>query len=98
MKQIIILIEGVTLMITKFFYDMIPNIRFRERAEYIGTFVITYLSLGGGMVFMLLLIGVNPTLVLSVISAPLWIAIVFLSNKLTKIIVKFKEDKENGES
>ena len=43
-----------------------------------------------GFVFMCILLGINPTLVLSVISAPIWIFIVYFSNQLTKVIVNGK--------
>jgi len=85
------------------FYNMIKHIilfivglftGFNTKAEYIGTFVITYLSLGGGFIFMCLMLGINPTLVMSVISAPIWIFIVYISNKITKIIVEHKDKEE----
>ena len=67
---------------------------FNAKANFIGTFIITYLSLGGGFLFMCLMLGINPTLVMSVIAAPIWIFIVYITNKITKIIVEHKE-KEN---
>jgi len=90
-------------LLSKSFYSLLKSIilfivglftGFNTKAEYIGTFVITYLSLGGGFIFMCLMLGINPTLVMSVISAPIWIFIVYIANKITKVIVEHKEKKE----
>jgi hypothetical protein len=75
-----------------FIVGLLPGISLK--AEYIGTFVITYLSLGGGFIFMCLMLGINPTLVMSVISAPIWIFIVYIANKITKVIMEHKEQEE----
>jgi len=84
-------------LLEKFIYFIVGlfgNLGLQSKAEYIGTFVITYLSLGGGFIFMCLMLGINPTLVMSVISAPIWIFIVYISNKITKVIVTYKEKEE----
>lgn len=65
--------------------------RFRHHAEYIGTFVLIYLGLAGGYIGFTLFVGINPTLIMSVISAPIWIGIVFLSNRITKIAIALKD-------
>lgn len=78
-----------------FVVGLFGNLGLQAKAEYIGTFVLVYLSLGGGLIFMCLMLGINPTLVLSVISAPIWIFVVYISNKLTKIIVKYKDKEED---
>ncbi len=75
-------------------FKALTSFDFQSNADYIGTFVIVYLSLGGGFVFMMLLLGINPTLVLSVIAAPVWIYIVFTANRVTKYIVNKKKGKK----
>ena len=75
-------------------FKALTSFDFQSNADYIGTFVIVYLSLGGGFVFMMLLLGINPTLVLSVIAAPVWIYIVFTANRVTKYIVSKKKGKK----
>ena len=73
---------------------VLTTFNFQSNADYIGTFVIVYLSLGGGFVFSMMLLGINPTLVLSVIAAPVWIYIVFTANRVTKFIVSRKKGKK----
>ena len=75
-------------------FKALTSFDFQSNADYIGTFVIVYLSLGGGFVFMMILLGINPTLVLSVIAAPVWIYIVFTANRVTKYIVSKKKGKK----
>jgi hypothetical protein len=75
-------------------FKALTSFDFQSNADYIGTFVIVYLSLGGGFVFMMLLLGINPTLVLSVIAAPVWIYIVFTANRVTKYIVNKKKARK----
>ena len=72
-------------------FKALTKMDFQTNADYIGTFVLVYLSMGGGFVFAMILLGINPTLVLSVIAAPIWIYIVFTSNRITKYIIKEKE-------
>ena len=57
-----------------------------KQSHKIGTFVILLTTLGLGFIVSLLLIGVNPTLVISVVSAPMWVGIIILSLRLTKKI------------
>ena len=52
--------------------------KFDTYSEYIGTFILTYLGYGTLIILTLLFLGVNPTLVISVVSAPLWIIILYL--------------------
>jgi len=73
-------------------FKALTKMDFQANADYIGTFVLVYLSMGGGFVFAMILLGINPTLVLSVISAPIWIYIVFTSNRITKFIIKKKKE------
>jgi hypothetical protein len=65
--------------------------KFTGKAEYIGTFVLIYLGLGGGFIAFMLFLGINPTLILSIVGAPVWVGIVFLSNRLTKIAIALKD-------
>jgi len=65
--------------------------KFTGKAEYIGTFILIYLGLGGGFIAFALFIGINPTLIVSVVGAPIWIGIVFLTNRLTKIAIGLKD-------
>ena len=69
--------------------------KFSAYAEYIGTFFLIYCGLGGGFIGMCLFLGINPTLVVSVVAAPIWIGIVFLTNNLTKIAVHLKDVDSN---
>ena len=39
----------------------------------------------------MLFLGINPTLILSIVGAPVWVGIVFLSNRLTKIAIALKD-------
>ena len=73
-------------------FKALTKMDFQTNADYIGTFVLVYLSMGGGFVFSMILLGINPTLVLSVIAAPVWIYIVFTSNRITKFIIKKKKE------
>ena len=73
-------------------FKALTKMDFQTNADYIGTFVLVYLSMGGGFVFAMILLGINPTLVLSVIAAPIWIYIVFTSNRITKFIIKKKKE------
>ena len=54
--------------------------------QIVGLFVICYIVLGLGLIFFLFMFGVNPTLVLSVIAAPMWIGVLWLAYKVAKII------------
>jgi hypothetical protein len=71
----------------------VTGLGINDKAEYIGTFVIIYLSLGGGFIFMCIVLGINPTLVMSVISAPIWIFIVYVSNQITKQVIKSRKKR-----
>ena len=55
-------------------------------AEKLGTFFIVFITLSGAITFMLIAVGVNPTLVLSVVGAPIWIGYVLLAKWITKLI------------
>jgi len=96
-KQTIGLIDYLFRMLRKVFMSVINGVaglKFQDRSEYIGTFVLMYLSIGGGLVMMWMILGLNPTLILSVIAAPIWIFIVWVSNNLTKAIITDRKRKQ----
>ena len=81
----------------KFFEYVLKNIvtgKFKTRAEYIGTFVLFCIGLGGGLIAFSLFFGINPTLVMSVVAAPIWVGLVFLCNRITKIAITLKDIPE----
>jgi hypothetical protein len=95
-KQTIGLIDYLFRMLRKVFMSVINGVaglKFQDRSEYIGTFVLMYLSIGGGLVMMWMILGLNPTLILSVIAAPIWIFIVWVSNNLTKAIINDRKKR-----
>jgi|TARA_R100001510_G_C7627116_1_gene186770 hypothetical protein len=47
-----------------------------------------YMGLGGGVIAFAISMGINPTLTMSVISAPVWIFLVFLTNRVVKKLVR----------
>ena len=54
-RQTIGLIDYLFRMIRKVFMSVINGVaglKFQDRSEYIGTFVLMYLSIGGGLVMM----------------------------------------------
>jgi hypothetical protein len=96
-RQTIGLIDYLFRMIRKVFMSVINGVaglKFQDRSEYIGTFVLMYLSIGGGLVMMWMILGLNPTLILSVIAAPIWIFIVWVSNNLTKAIINDRKKRK----
>lgn len=96
-RQTIGLIDYLFKMIRKVFMSVINGVaglKFQDRSEYIGTFVLMYLSIGGGLVMMWMILGLNPTLILSVIAAPIWIFIVWVSNNLTKAIINDRKRRK----
>ena len=95
-KQTIGLIDYLFRMLRKVFMSVINGVaglKFQDRSEYIGTFVLMYLSIGGGLIMMWMILGLNPTLILSVIAAPIWIFIVWVSNNLTKAIINDRKKR-----
>ena len=98
-RQTIGLIDYLFRMIRKVFMSVINGVaglKFQDRSEYIGTFVLMYLSIGGGLVMMWMILGLNPTLILSVIAAPIWIFIVWVSNNLTKAIINDRKKRKKS--
>ncbi len=76
--------------IINLFRSMIST-KFKDRAEYIGTFILVYLGIGGGFIAFCLFLGINPTLVVSVIAAPIWIFLVFLTRRITNKMLDINE-------
>jgi hypothetical protein len=62
--------------------------RYHRKANSVGSFVLIYLMLGIVVIVSLLTIGLNPTLVISVVSAPIWIGIIFTAQAINKKVTK----------
>ena len=62
--------------------------RYNKKANSVGSFVLIYLMLGTVVIVSLLTIGLNPTLVISVVSAPIWIGIIFTAQSINKKVTK----------
>ena len=76
--------------ILNLFRQMIST-KFKDRAEYIGTFILVYLGIGGGFLAFCLFLGINPTLIVSVVAAPVWIFLVFLTRRITNKMLEVNE-------
>ena len=75
--------------------DMLQVKALKGRALWMGIFVYIYLGLGGGFITSCLFLNINPTLILSIIGAPIWIGLVFLTKKITDIVYEYTpEDTE----
>jgi hypothetical protein len=59
-----------------------------NKAQWIGWFVTVHLASTASILLMLIAFGINPTLLVSVIGAPLWLAVAFTSKYITDKIVK----------
>ena len=59
---------------------------FDKKSHKIVTFTILLMTMGFGFIVSMLMMGVNPTLVISVVSAPVWVGIIILAIRLTKAI------------
>jgi L-asparagine transporter-like permease len=64
--------------------------KFRRKASFLGTFVIVHVASSISILFILLVMGINPTLLVSVLGAPLWITVCICSWNLTKKLNKRK--------
>jgi len=62
--------------------------KYNKRANTVGSFILIYLMLGSVVIVSLLTLGLNPTLVISVVSAPIWIAIIFTAQAINKKVTK----------
>ena len=60
----------------------------KTKASWIGWFVTVHLILTLSITLTMIVIGVNPTLMMSVISAPIWIATVLISKYVTDRIME----------
>lgn len=68
---------------------------YKRKATGIGSFIIIYCFLGLGVIIGLLSAGLNPTLVISVVSAPIWIAVIFLSQAINKRVMSEEEYEDD---
>ena len=59
-----------------------------DKSRWIGWFVTVHLTLSFTILLMLIGMGINPTLLVSVIGAPLWIGVSFASKTLTDKIME----------
>ena len=61
-----------------------------QKANWIGWFCTVHICSTVFVLIALLAMGINPTLVVSVVAAPLWLAVAFTSKYITE---KIMEDK-----
>ena len=54
-----------------------------DKTRWIGWFVTVHMTLSFLILLMLIGVGINPTLLVSVIGAPLWIGVAFASKTIT---------------
>jgi len=59
-----------------------------KKANWIGWFVTVHLIQSAFLLILLMGVGINPTLVVSVVAAPLWIAVAFVSKYITDKIME----------
>ena len=59
-----------------------------KKTRWIGWFVTVHLALSFLVLTLLVGMGINPTLLVSVLGAPLWIGVSFASNYLTDKIME----------
>ena len=59
-----------------------------RKAHWIGWFVIVHLLLSFAILILLISLGINPTLLVSVLGAPLWIGVAFSSKYITDKIME----------
>lgn len=60
----------------------------KTKASWIGWFVTVHLILTFSIMLTMLVFGINPTLIMSVVSAPLWIVTVLLSKYIADKLVE----------
>ena len=63
----------------------------RSRSLFIGSFVLTHIIMSASLLFVMLAVGINPTLVVSVLAAPLWVVVTIASWSITKKMRKEKQ-------
>tara|TARA_R110000796_G_scaffold34098_2_gene88189 strand:- start:2330 stop:2548 length:219 start_codon:yes stop_codon:yes gene_type:complete len=59
-----------------------------DKTRWIGWFVTVHMTLSFLILLMLIGVGINPTLLVSVIGAPLWIGVAFASKTITDKIME----------
>lgn len=59
-----------------------------DKTRWIGWFVTVHLTLSFTILLLMIGMGINPTLLVSVIGAPLWIGVAFASKTLTDKIME----------
>lgn len=59
-----------------------------RKANWIGWFVTVHLISSAIVLILLMGVGINPTLVVSVVAAPLWLAVAFTSKYITDKIME----------
>ena len=59
-----------------------------RKANWIGWFVTVHLIQSLILLILLMGVGINPTLVVSVVAAPMWIAVAFVSKYITDKIME----------
>ncbi len=59
---------------------------FGNISTMIGSFVIVYVLIGVLILSMMFMLGINPTLVISVVAAPLWIGVIFLASRVARFL------------
>ena len=59
-----------------------------KKANWIGWFVTVHLIQSLILLILLMGVGINPTLVVSVVAAPMWIAVAFVSKYITDKIME----------
>lgn len=58
------------------------------KTRWIGWFVTVHLTLSLATLILLISMGINPTLLVSVLGAPLWIGVAFASKAITDKIME----------
>jgi|TARA_R110000803_G_scaffold198392_1_gene262131 hypothetical protein len=70
-------------------WDKIKTIKpLSRKANWIGWFVTVHLIQSLILLILLMGVGINPTLVVSVVAAPMWIAVAFVSKYITDKIME----------
>lgn len=59
-----------------------------NKAKWLGWFVSTHLFLSMTIMILMIATGINPTLFVSVLGAPLWIGVAFASKYITDKIME----------
>lgn len=62
--------------------------RLKSLIQRIGIFVVLHILAAAIIIFMMLLFGINPTLVISVVAAPIWIGLAILNYWFSGIFQK----------